>query len=611
MTASPLSTLPSLTSLSISEDSLQVPEEWYLTEVGVDTSRVLGRGSYGTVFQANWHGCQVAAKKLHGIFFEVSVMPESKHGILKSFAKELNLLFRLKHPNIVQFFGVYKESGIRTLELSSDTYLIQELMECALDVRNRTSPQLNLRNVVDISRDISCGLRYLHDRKEPIIHRDLATKNVLLSQNGTAKIADLGVAKILESSHSTPQTRQPGTELYMPPEVKIAGMQYDTTLDMFSFGVIILELCIGHDVSAGEAFRSQPDGNIALVPEIERRKSDFEDLGNHRLKPLIIKCLSVKEQRPNARDVYVLLCSIQQSSEYTSTHSLPVISTGKVSGKQSPLHETCTSGTSCECDMLREKVASLSADNQHLQQKLDAYLKEEKEAEEEAIQEIEQLRLKNETLQKTLHQKESELLSLGSPTHHSLTSDQRVQRAMQITKLNELQTEVEALKKKNAALESQIQQQQRSMHVCETTSSSELSLRQEIEHLQEEVKSVLKDKEMLQFQVKDLALQQLRAQNPRSGPSSLPSLGSLGSLGTGTAPELQKMRKMVERYKESTIQMDLQLRSAREDLLVESNRADSCARENEQLQAEVSSLRSHLHQALQENMKLISQMQHS
>lgn len=605
MTSSP-STLSSLAPPSISEDSLQVPVEWYLTEVVVDSSCVLGRGSYGTVCQANWHGCQVAAKKLHGIFFELSVMPESKQGILKSFAKELNMLFPLKHPNIVQFFGVHKESGIGTLELSSDTYLIQELMHCALDVRNRTPPRLNLRNVVDILHDISCGLRYLHDRKEPIIHRDLATKNVLLSRNGTAKIADLGVAKILEGSRLTPHTRQPGTELYMPPEVKIAGMQYDTTLDMFSFGVIALELCIGHDVSAGEAFRSLPDGGIALVPETERRKSDFEDLGSHKLKPLIVKCLSAKEHRPNARDVYELLCATQQSSEYTGTPCLPVIQTGQVSETQSPPHETEThisGGTSCECDSLRKKVASLSADNEHLQHKLDTYLKE-REPDEDALQEIKQLRLETETLQKSLHEKESELMSLGG--HQSLTgTDLRVQRAMQITKLNELQTEIEALRDENATLKSQAQQRYPGTHVHEAASVSELSLRQEIERLQREIKSHLKDKEMLHSQVKDLAMQQLRAHNPRSGPSSLPSLG------TETSSELQKMRKLAERYKESTIQLDMQLRNAREDLLAESNRADSCKRESKQLRAEVSSLRSQLHQALQENMKLISQTQHS
>ena len=624
MALSPTSPPQSLGLLSISEDLLQVPSEWRVTCVDVNTSDVLGRGSYGTVCRAKWHGSSVAVKKLHEIFFEMSVTPDSKRGILKAFAKELNILFQLKHPNIVQFYGVYEASGAQTLELSSDTYLVQELMHCALDVRNRKSPRFSLRNVVDITLDICSGLCYLHERPEPIIHRDLATKNILLNQSGTAKIADLGVAKILESSHSTPQTRQPGTELYMPPEVKIAGMVYDTKLDVFSLGVIILEICVGHDVSASEAFQSQPGGGILLVAETQRRKTDFDDLGDHILRSLIVKCLSKKETRPNVRSIQTALCSVQHSSRYINTPHQPVILTvDNADVKTVPSQEASDVCSAVECKRLREKVANLSADNDHLQHKLDATLRQEREEREEdetrteQSQEVKLLKAKNEALLKTVGQKEAEishLSSLGSPPSSLTSADLRDQRASLLAKFNELQTakdknesELETLRVHNADLKRQLEQPLDKRRMQEHPSAS-----RETEYLQGEIATLSKDKVMLEAQVRDLAMQQLRVRGYHTGtgggPSSLPE--SLGSGNVEAAMELQKMKKMVEKYKESTIQMDLQLKDARLDLQrrADASRTVASQAENDRLRAEVYRLQAHLDQAERENSSLLSRI---
>ena len=80
-----------------------------------------------------------------------------------------------------------------------------------------------------ILRDVSLGLRYLHERDSPIIHRDLSANNVLLTSDMNAKISDLGVAKILEVNPFREQTmsKAPGTSCYMPPEVMSDKPQYD------------------------------------------------------------------------------------------------------------------------------------------------------------------------------------------------------------------------------------------------------------------------------------------------------------------------------------------------------------------------------------------------
>ncbi len=314
----------------ISEESLVVPKHWFVSNLTVHTSKVLGRGSFGTVCLGEWLGCPVAVKKPHDIFFDKSVSEPERQGILKTFAREVNILFQLKHPNIVFFYGLHDAGGNSVPEdtLSSETCLVQEILQCSLSARNRQTPRLTYRNTIDLSVGITGGLRYLHERLEPIVHRDLASKNILLSQNGVPKIADLGVAKVISSSHKFIHlSRQPGTELYMPPEVKIEGMQYDCRIDIYSLGVLIMEMSVGRDPTAGEAFRalgSEGDG-LHLVPEIERRRRDILDLGESPLKPLILHCLSGKDDRPTAMAVFEWLEKLKNQRDYKNQLESPVM----------------------------------------------------------------------------------------------------------------------------------------------------------------------------------------------------------------------------------------------------------------------------------------------
>ncbi len=314
---------------SIPEDSLHVSRHWFISNVTVYTSKVLGRGSFGTVCLGEWLGCSVAIKKPHDVFFDRSVSETERQGILKTFAREINILFQLKHPNIVLFYGLHDSGcGPEVETLSSDTCLVQELLQCSLSARNRQTPRLTFKNAVDLSLGITGGLRYLHERHEPIVHRDLASKNVLLNQNGVPKIADLGVAKVISSSHKFIHlSRQPGTELYMPPEVKIEGMQYDSRIDIYSLGVVILEMGVGRDPTAGEAFRTAgaERGELRLVPEVERRRRDLLDLGDSPLKGLILSCLACKEERPTALGVFERLEGLKEQRYYKGQLDTPVM----------------------------------------------------------------------------------------------------------------------------------------------------------------------------------------------------------------------------------------------------------------------------------------------
>ena len=202
----------------------------------------IGRGSYAVVYKAVWKNRQVAAKKLHNYLLE-------KIDVKQKFEEEWELLSGLNHPNIVKYLtAVIPESP------KESTIIVTELLEQDLRrfiMRSRTNPKVTFRDTVSIMLDVAKGLNYLHQLPKPIVHRDLACKNILLTASKQAKIADFGVAKCFPGGEmaatgnpGTPATRAPETfgKSYFSRERK----KYGTKADIFSFGVVVLEVIVGH-----------------------------------------------------------------------------------------------------------------------------------------------------------------------------------------------------------------------------------------------------------------------------------------------------------------------------------------------------------------------------
>ena len=135
-------------------------------------------------------------------------------------------------------------------------------------------------------------MAYLHGRDKPLIHRDLGSKNVLLTKEGVVKIADFGQAKLLQNRTGSLMTTQPGTITYMPPEALKKGGEYTAKVDSFSLGVLMLEVCTQSLPSSGWE-------GINYVIEVVRREKDLSLLDDaHPLKPLIVWCLQHEKLRP-------------------------------------------------------------------------------------------------------------------------------------------------------------------------------------------------------------------------------------------------------------------------------------------------------------------------
>ena len=197
----------------------------------------LESGAYGVVFQVTMNGLPCMAKRLHAILVK-DIAKENHSNIEKRFRDECLLLSQLHHPNIVRFIGVCY------LESKTDLTLVMEKlhMDVAYFVRRYANIPLPIKT--SIAADVSYGLLYLHNRTPPIVHRDLTAPNVLLTIDRRAKIADLGVSKVLNNPLSITKTTAPGNVNYMAPETKVENPNYGTSMDVFSFGHLLLHLAL-------------------------------------------------------------------------------------------------------------------------------------------------------------------------------------------------------------------------------------------------------------------------------------------------------------------------------------------------------------------------------
>lgn len=210
----------------------------------------IGRGSYGEVWRAEWRDedgkvANVAAKRIHKEVLRTDYGQDVKDHFIGELRKEWETLRKLDHPNIV-----------KVLTMKFDPVVIlMELMHCDLlnYIKQSTStPKVSPEKVVSIALGVAKGLEYLHGLPEPTAHRDLASKNILLTKDDQPKIADLGLARVFGAGQDELATLGQGTPMYAAPEiskeVQKDKAKYGVKVDIFSFGVVLLEMNIGQDL---------------------------------------------------------------------------------------------------------------------------------------------------------------------------------------------------------------------------------------------------------------------------------------------------------------------------------------------------------------------------
>ena len=275
----------------------------------VGQCRLLGEGGFGEVYAAKWKGSKVAAKKLNANFFRRKGDAATKSR--DAFNQECSLLTQLHHPHIVQIYGVHFPDDYP----ESSPIIVMELLEQTLRERNVLDPRLTLVEIIDYALEITSALRFLHERPEPIAHRDLSSNNVMLTASGQCKIVDLGVAKVFTEAARDANTLGPGHLVYMPAEVLAGATRHDERLDVFCFGVLLLEMAVRHPpYPTDDYLQGQGRTSFSLIPETFRRARDLKELGSgHPLRALILRLLREQGCRPKIGEVQTELERLRSS----------------------------------------------------------------------------------------------------------------------------------------------------------------------------------------------------------------------------------------------------------------------------------------------------------
>ena len=188
----------------------------------------IGSGGWATVKVAKFRGNRVAAKCLYRQIV-------SAHNV-RVFTREMNMAANARHPNLLQFIGA-------TLD-NEEPIILTELMSTSLRHILEGGTQLTHAQIVSVSRQVALALNYLHlMQPEAVIHRDVSSANVLLDlhqDSWITKLSDYGSANFVR--HTT--TAGPGNPTYAAPEANNPDQQ-SAKMDVFSFGVLLVEMCSG------------------------------------------------------------------------------------------------------------------------------------------------------------------------------------------------------------------------------------------------------------------------------------------------------------------------------------------------------------------------------
>jgi serine/threonine-protein kinase len=242
----------------------------------------LGQGSMGAVFKARdpLVGRDVAVKR---ISVQAGDGPEAAE-FRQRFFVEARAAGRLAHPGIVTVFDVSEQDGAPFLVME---YVAGRTLQSLLE----SSERMDLDRVCDLAVQLAEALDYAH--RSGVIHRDIKPANILVTPDGRLKIADFGVAKLIESQ-VTASGRILGTPAFMAPE-QFTGMPIDGRSDLFSLGVVLYCMATGEKPFSGDT-----------IIGVQYRVVHTEAVSPRRLNPaipqgletIILKCI---EKSPSER----------------------------------------------------------------------------------------------------------------------------------------------------------------------------------------------------------------------------------------------------------------------------------------------------------------------
>ncbi|MCO5614651.1 hypothetical protein L7F22_068935 [Adiantum nelumboides] len=261
------------------------------SEIELQKSAIIGKGSFGEIRKTFWRGTLVAVK---------TILPSLSDDrlIVEDFKHEVELLVKLRHPNIVQFLGA--------VTMRKPLMLVTEYLKMGdLHQYMKSKGALPIEMAVDFALDIARGMMFLHSGPNVIIHRDLKPRNVLLVDEHHLKVGDFGLSKLIlvKNLHEVYKlTGETGSYRYMAPEV-FRHKPYDTKVDVFSFAMILYQMLEGM-----APFASMEPYDAAKVVSMDRRPEITAKTCTPLVKQIIRSCWEKnKDDRPSFAEILISL----------------------------------------------------------------------------------------------------------------------------------------------------------------------------------------------------------------------------------------------------------------------------------------------------------------
>mmetsp|Transcript_21109 Transcript_21109/g.37390 ORF Transcript_21109/g.37390 Transcript_21109/m.37390 type:complete len:931 (-) Transcript_21109:100-2892(-) len=251
------------------------PEELY------EVLEELGEGSYGSVFKAR--------DRATGKICAVKIVPTESEDT-EELRKEIDYLKKGAHDFVVGYHGSFQKSGY--------IWIVMDLCEAGSisDLVRSTGQTLVEQEIRVVAASMALGLKHLHDIR--MIHRDIKAGNILLTNDGIAKLADFGVSKQLSTVQSKCDTTI-GTPYWMGPEV-IQNGRYNSKADIWSLGITLIEMADGEPPFCN----IHPMRALFIIPQKDPSTFRAPENWSDDLNSFLAKCLVKNpDERPSAEDL--------------------------------------------------------------------------------------------------------------------------------------------------------------------------------------------------------------------------------------------------------------------------------------------------------------------
>lgn len=188
-----------------------------------ETFEQIGEGAYGKVYKTIKNSNTIAIKR---------IQTSPTHGFPFTTIREIKILKKFIHPNIVKLHQVYIKD--------SDMFLEMEYLPYDLSALIQSGYKFTKTQILSFTYQLLQATSYIH--KKGMVHRDIKSSNILIAKNGSLKLADFGLTKKVGLN----MTNRVCTLYYRAPELLLGSDNYNVTVDSFSIACVIIEMGSGN-----------------------------------------------------------------------------------------------------------------------------------------------------------------------------------------------------------------------------------------------------------------------------------------------------------------------------------------------------------------------------